>query len=554
MSIYDLISMLGGLGLFIYGMQMLGDGLEKTAGDRLKYIIEKLTTNKVMGLVVGCLVTFIIQSSSATTVMVVGFVNAGLMNLSQAVGVVLGANVGTTITAQLIAFKLTKVAPIFAFVGLILMLNKSKKNKKYDWGYVLFGFAVLFIGMNIMGDAMKPLGNSEVFKNMMTSFENPILGIIIGLIVTSIIQSSSVSIGLLQTLALAGLVTMRNSIFLVMGMNIGTCVTALIASFGCDTNAKRVAVIHFMQKVMTTIIFLLLMLFIPFVTMVEGWTPGDVTRQIANIHTVFNIVGVLFLLPISSFTIKLSKILVPDKEAAEDPRRKFKYIDKNMLSTPVIAQSQLIKEVDRLGRMALENMKLAEQVFVNSQFDIVDEVMENEEIIDHITNKITNYMMDLQAKADMSHEEEVKMGLMYHVIIDIERIGDYAENVVEYAEDAKKRQIEFSQDANEEIKNIFANVEKTVELGLDAFLSGSVEMAEQTTKSEERVDILIEKATDGHIQRMADHLCGPAKGVVFTNLLNDLERVSDHAQNIAYCVSPKTAKNEKAAGFMVGEA
>ncbi|MBQ5850637.1 MAG: Na/Pi cotransporter family protein, partial [Lachnospiraceae bacterium] len=264
MDFYSVTSLLGGLGLFIYGMEMLGDGLEKVAGNKLKLIIEKLTTNKIVGFFVGCLVTCIIQSSSATTVMVVGFVNTGLMNLSQAVGVILGANVGTTITAQLIAFKLTKIAPVFAFFGLLLMMGKSKKKKKmYDWGYLLFGFAVLFIGMNIMSDSVKPLGNSEIFKNMMTSFENPVVGILIGLFVTSVIQSSSVSIGLLQALAVAGLVTLKNSMFLVMGMNIGTCVTALLASINCGTSAKRVASIHFLQKLIASIVFLVLMMFVP---------------------------------------------------------------------------------------------------------------------------------------------------------------------------------------------------------------------------------------------------------------------------------------------------
>lgn len=551
MDIYSIISLLGGLGLFIYGMEMLGDGLEKAAGDKLKVIIEKLTTNKIVGFFVGCLVTCIIQSSSATTVMVVGFVNAGLMNLSQAVGVILGANVGTTITAQLIAFKLTKIAPVFAFVGLLLMMSKNKrKSKVYDWGYVLFGFAVLFIGMNIMGDAVKPLGDSEIFKTMMTSFENPVLGIIIGLVITSIIQSSSVSIGLLQTLAMAGLVTMSSSLYLVMGMNIGTCVTALIASVNCDTNAKRVAMIHFLQKVIASIVFLVLMIFIPFVSIVESWTPGDVTRQIANFHSLFNILSVLFLMPIAPVTIKLAKLIVPEKAMSLQAERKFKYIDKNMLSTPVIAQAQLVKEVDRLGRMALDNMRLAEQVFVEGKTDIIDTVINNEENIDHLTNKITGYMMDLQSKTELTHEEEVKMGLMYHVIIDIERIGDYAENVIEYAEDAKQHEIVFSDEAQKEIKNIFANVEQTIELGLDAFLNGSAEIADKTTDSENKVDALVEASIENHIQRMADHLCGPAKGVVFTNLLNDLERVSDHAQNIAYCVSPKTAQSENAAGFM----
>ena len=221
-----------------------------------------------------------------------------------------------------------------------------------------------------------------------------------------------------------------------------------------------------------------------------------------------------------------------------------------MLSTPVIAQAQLVKEVDRLGRMALDNMRLASQTFVDGKLDVMDNVLTNEDDIDHMTNKITGYMMDLQTTSELTHDEEVKMGLMYHVIIDIERIGDYAENVVEYAQDAKNRQIEFSEDAKKEIKEIFTQVEKTIELALDAFLNGNTEIAERTTVSENNVDELIEQSIDNHIKRMADRLCGPAKGVVFTNLLNDLERASDHAQNIAYCVSPKTARSEKAAGFM----
>ena len=550
MDIYTIITMLGGLGLFIYGMDMLGDGLEKAAGNKLKVIIEKLTTNKIMGFLVGCIVTFVIQSSSATTVMVVGFVNAGLMNLSQAVGVILGANVGTTITAQLIAFKLTKVAPVFAFIGLLMMMGKEKKNSaRHKWGYVLFGFAVLFIGMNLMSDALKPLGDSPIFKTLMTRVENPILGVLVGLIVTSIIQSSSVSIGLLQALALAGLVTMRNSIFLVMGMNIGTCVTALIASFGCDTNARRVAVIHFTQKVVATIVFMILMIFIPFVAIIEGMTPGDATRQIANFHTIFNIVSVVFLMPLAPLTIKLSKKLVPEKAVAEDPNKKLKFIDKNMLSTPAITQGQITKEINRMGRMALDNIGRAQEVLLDNKVELVDEISKIEEAIDTLTNKIINHIVALQSKNVLSREEEQKVGRLYHVIIDIERIGDYAENVVEYANKARENNIAFSDDALEELTTIFDNVKRTITYALDALIDNNQSLAVQATLSEAKVDDLIEKSINNHIGRVADQLCSPAKGVVFTNLLNDLERVSDHAQNIAYCVNPSTASQEKAAGF-----
>ncbi len=383
MGIYDVFLIFGGLGLFIYGMQMLGEGLEKAAGDKLKIVIEKLTSNKLIGFVVGCVVTILVQSSSATTVMAVGFVNAGIMSLAQSVGIILGANVGTTITAQLIAFKLTDIAPVFAFIGLIMMMifNK-KKDKMYYLGYVILGFGILFIGMNMMGDSLKPLSDSVVFRDMMTSFSNPILGILIGLLVTAIVQSSSVSIGLLQALALAGLVTMDNSIYLLLGMNIGTCVTALIASFGCSVNAKRTAVIHILQKVMATILFMVLMLFIPFISIVEGISPGDTTRQIANVHTMFNIIGVIFLLPISSVTVKLATMIVPEKAIKEDNAIKFMHVDKNMMSTPTIAQAQLIKEVTRLGEMALDNIILSKDIFLDSKSELIPLLNENEDRID----------------------------------------------------------------------------------------------------------------------------------------------------------------------------
>lgn len=540
MDIYSVFTMLGGLGLFIYGMQMLGDGLEKTAGDRLRIIIEKLTTNKFMGFIVGCLVTFVIQSSSATTVMVVGFVNAGLMNLSQAVGVVLGANVGTTITAQLIAFKLTKIAPVFALIGFLLMLDKDKKGQRYNIGYVLFGFAVLFIGMNLMGDAMKPLQHSAVFQRMMISFQNPFLGILIGLLITTIIQSSSVSIGLLQAIALSGLISMRSSVYLIMGMNIGTCITALLASIGSNENAKRVAVIHVLQKMMATIIFLALMLFIPFVSIVERWSPGDVVRQIANMHTLFNVIGVIFLMPISAFTIKLSKMIIPDKPPTpEEAEHRLKYIDKNMLSTPVIAQSQLMKEVDRLGRIVYDNFHDSRHCILENDTSLDRKVLNTEVNIDYLTDKITNFMILLQSKGGLSQEEEVKMGQIYHVIIDMERIGDYAENVIEYAEKMRHRGISFSQEALNELRDIFDGVEKTYAYALDAFMSKNDQLVDETCKAEEKVDQMVETYLNNHIERMANQMCDPTKGVVFTNLLNDLERVSDHAQNIAYLVRPK---------------
>lgn len=543
MGIYNIFELLGGLGLFIYGMQMLGDGLEKAAGNKLKVVIEKLTTNKFMGFLVGCLVTFVIQSSSATTVMVVGFVNAGLMNLSQAVGVVLGANVGTTITGQLIAFKLTAVAPVFALIGLLMMIAGKRNEKLYNYGYVALGFAILFVGMNLMSDSMKPLAGNETFSRMMVSFENPFLGILIGLLITSIIQSSSVSIGMLIAVAMSGLTTLDSSIYLIMGMNIGTCITAMIASIGSDTDAKRVSTIHLLQKIMATAIFLILSTFIPFAKIVSGWTPGDVSRQIANFHTLFNVVGVIFLLPISSFTIKLSKMIIKDKpETPEERERKLQYIDDNMLKTPVIAQSQLYKEVDRMGRIAANNFHDAAQSLLRHDLTLEDKIMRSESTIDYLTDQTTAFIVKVQTSSSLNTREEEEMVRLYHVIIDIERIGDYAENVIEYTQKMKREGVGFSGQALDELSEIFKQVETTFSYALDAFATKDEDLMQRAMESEERVDMLIEQSINKHVERMAMQKCTPQKGVIFTNLLNDLERVSDHAQNIALAIKLKTTK------------
>ncbi len=355
MTFQILFTLGGGLGLFLYGMKMMGDGLEKAAGNKMKRLLEVLTTNRFMGVIVGTVVTAIIQSSSATTVMVIGFVNAGLMNLAQATGVIMGANIGTTITGQLVALRVTDYAPIAVFLGVGILLFARKRYVKHI-GEILAGFGILFMGMNLMSTAMEPLHGNEVFQNVMTRISNPFLGVLVGAGITMILQSSSASIGILQALAMQGLIELDAAIFILFGQNIGTCITAILASIGANITAKRAAAIHLLFNIMGTALFMILILLfkVPYVGWIQGLTQGDVVRQIANSHTGFNIINTVIMFPVAGYLVFLARKLVP----GEEPRQKemhLQFLDKRILETPPIAVAQILKEVDRMGSMAGTN-------------------------------------------------------------------------------------------------------------------------------------------------------------------------------------------------------
>ena len=418
------LPVLGGLGLFLYGMNLMGTGLQKAAGEKLKKLIEVLTNNRLMGVIVGTLVTMVVQSSSATTVMVIGFVNAGLMSLYQAVGVIMGANIGTTITAQLIAFNLTDYAPLAVAIGVGIWIATSKKKAK-NMAEILIGFGILFIGMDMMGSGLKPLADLPAFSNIMVSLENPVLAMLVGLGLTTIVQSSSASIGLLQALAGQGLLNINVAFPILFGDNIGTTTTAMISSVGANKTAKRAAIIHFLFNLVGTIIFMTV-LKTPIQNIVTKLSPNDVQRQIANAHTLFNLINVLIQLPFAGLLVKAAKAIVPGDDKLEGQEAKF--LDFRIIETPSIALGQVRKEIARMGSYVENNLGKARRAFVEGKYDEIEPALEQEQKINKLQREITDYLVRL-SNAPLSDEEHNQVNVFFNNINDIERVGDHAENI-----------------------------------------------------------------------------------------------------------------------------
>ena len=378
MSITMIFLLLGGLGMFLYGMSMMSEGLENVAGDRMRRILEVLTSNRFAAVGIGAAVTAVIQSSSATTVMVVGFVNAGLMNLLQATGVIMGANIGTTITGQLIAFKLSDIAPFILFIGMLMTIF-SKKRKVSKIGEIVLGFGLLFVGITLMSQAMDPLKENEQFRSFLVNFKNPVVGILVGTIFTAVIQSSSASVGILQTLAVLGLIGLDNAVYVILGQNIGTCITAILAAIGTSANSKRTAGIHLMFNILgTTIYMILLGIFPGLVPIIESLSPGDAARQIANFHTLFNLSVTIMLFPFASLMVKLITRIIPEKQSADAVERKLLYLDERIAQTPAIALSQTLKEINRMGKLARDSLQLSIEALFEQNEQKAEKVLEFE--------------------------------------------------------------------------------------------------------------------------------------------------------------------------------
>lgn len=534
MDLNMLIAFSGGLGLFIYGMKMLGDGLENAAGNRLKRLLEILTKNRLMGVLVGAIVTAIIQSSSATTVMLVGFVNAGIMTLAQTVGVIMGANIGTTITAQLIAFKLTDVAPLAVFIGVGLIFF-AKKTFWKKIGEVIAGFGILFIGMDAMSGAMKPLQNEPVFRELLLKFQNPILGILAGTLLTAILQSSSASIGILQALAMQNLIGLDSALFILFGQNIGTCITAILASIGTNVNAKRTALIHLLFNVMGTVIFIaIIQLGVPYISWIEGISPGDTVRQIANAHTGFNIVNTLILLPLGGYLVKFAEKAIPGGENGYDEKR-LMYLDKRILETPPIAVAQIMKEVKRMANFSKSNAHTAMEAIMKKDENLINDVYKKEEIINYLNREITNYLI-LCNGLDLPNRDLKLVGGLFHVVNDIERIGDHAENLVEYAEYFIENNLEFSDIAVEDLELMTGKVMTLLDNSIIALNTRDKNIAKQVEKEEEDIDALLEELRERHIERLNNQTCNPSAGIVFLDIITNLERIADHGINIVQSV------------------
>jgi len=518
----------GGLGLFLYGMKLMSDGLENIAGERLKGILEKITSNKIMGVLVGTIVTAVIQSSSATTVMVVSFVNAGLMSLVQATGVILGSNIGTTITAQIVSFNLEVVAPIFIGIGAILMLS-SKKKKIKDIAVISVGFGILFMGMGLMSSSMKPIAELENFKEIIIIMGRySILGVLVGVIMTAIVQSSSATTSILVALAAAGTIDMKIAFPIVLGCNIGTCVTAIIASLTANKTAKKAALLHLLFKIFGTIIFLPLSVYV--VKVVAYLTPNNLGRQVANAHTIFNIVITLVVLPISGYFVKFVNKVLPDEEEKEVCGAI--YLDKKLLETPVVASTQVIKETIRMAKISRDNFQLAMKAFFYGDYENIKGVYENENIINTLEREITEYLIAL-SQHNLTKENAELVSEVYHTINDIERIGDHAENIVELATSKFNNNIEMSKQALKEIEEIFEATLDSLDIAIKCFSNYDINNDKVVNEVEDRIDMLEKQFRNNNIARLNSKQCYASSGVMFFDLLSNLERIGDHANNIA---------------------
>ena len=537
MSVMDIIflimSIFGGLGLFLYGMQIMGDGLELAAGNKLRKWLELLTNNRFLGVFIGAAITAIIQSSSATTVMVVSFVNAGLMNLMQAVGVIMGANIGTTITGVLISLNISKIAPIATFIGIIMMMFAKKKNTKHI-GQIVAGFGILFMGMSIMSDSLKPLSSREEFMNIIAWTSNPFAGLLVGALLTAVIQSSSAFTGVLIALAIAGVVDLQTGIFLVLGTNIGTCITAILASISANKTAKRAAVVHLLFNVFGSVIFMFIALLpIGFVSFIESLVPNDIPKQIAVTHVIFNLTTTIVLFPFANQLVSLASKAIPGEDKKQAAMRLL-YLDSNILVTPPIAVLQVRKEVERMAELTLRNYKLSIDIFLNRKPDLVDEAMNNENVLNFLNREITQYLIKINA-LELDYRDNKMIGSLHHVINDIERIGDHAENIVEFSQAFIDDDRIFSQYAINELEMIAADVEKNLQSAIEYFKTDKYDenVFEQIKINEEQIDEEVAMFKNNHIDRLNKNICDPVSGMLFVNMLFDLERVADHAFNIA---------------------
>ena len=535
MGITDVLALLGGLALFLYGMQMMSTGLEAAAGNRMKSILEKLTSNRVKGVLVGAAITAVIQSSSATTVMVVGFVNSGLMTLKQAVWVIMGANIGTTITGQLIALDIGAIAPLFAIAGVgAIMFIKSEKV--HHISSIFAGLGILFMGMDMMGAAMSPLKESEAFISLMTKFDNPLLGILAGALFTAVIQSSSASVGILQALASTGMIPLSSAVFVLFGQNIGTCITAVLASIGMKVNAKRTTVIHLLFNIIGTVLFTVICLVTPYVTWIEAMTPGDPVAQIANAHTVFNIVTTLLLLPFGTHMANIAVRILPDSKKADDEDLRLKYIrpfeSSYAIGHSAVAVSQVRDEVNRMRDMVAKNISDSFDSLVQYDEKLRKKVSEREEYIDFLNKGISEYIVSLMA-SEMNMSDSRKINGYYAIISNLERIGDHAVNLAEYGDDMRKWEIDFSDTVKEELNEMKAQCIAALD-NLKEVTSENVErILSQAVIIEQKTDDMRDKYFKKQMQRLKKGKCKPQSGIVFSEILTDFERMGDHALNIA---------------------
>lgn len=537
MEIFKLVfEVLGGLGLFFLGMKYMGDGLELAAGNKLRTLLEKITSNRFLGMLVGLAVTAVIQSSSATDAMVVGFTNAGLMELAQTVGILFGAKIGTCVTSVLLSFDIKQIVPLFIFLGVIVMMFVKKKNFKY-YGQILAGFGILFFGMDMMSGALKSLNENGLIDSILSSVNNPFIGILLGTAVTAVIQSSSASVGILMALGAAGAIGVDQAIFIVFGMNLGACMPAFLSAAGAKRNAKQVAILNMLITLTGVIILTPLTMILPIADIIEKLLPGSTAAQISAAHIFFNVAMTTILLPFASLLVNLTRKILPYNEDPEKDKMAVEFIDNRILTTPPMAVLQCEKEVARLSRLVQKNYNRSMIAFFDRDADSIDKVLEREKVIDYLSKEITDYIVKLNALDLEAHDRQI-VAAMYSAIGDLERIGDHAENIVEYARTVIDRNLSFSDKAIGELRDISDKCRLLMELSFAMFNAqgGSPELIERIIKTEDSVDDCKDDYKQNHIRRMDAGECNAEAGTTFQNMLIDIERVGDHAINVAFAI------------------
>lgn len=540
MSITNVLSLLGGLSLFLYGMQMMSSGLENIAGNKMKSILEKLTANRFLGVIVGAIITAVIQSSSATTIMVVGFVNTGMMTLSQAVWIIMGANIGTTITGQLISLDIGALAPLFAFFGVAAIVFLKSPKINYI-GQILAGFGVLFIGMDMMGASMAPLKESQEFISLITRFSNPVLGILAGAVFTAVIQSSSASVGILQTLAAGGLIPLSSAVFVLFGQNIGTCITAVLASIGTNKNAKRTTLLHLLFNIIGTTVFTIVCLILPLTNFVESITPANPTAQIANMHTIFNIATTLLLLPLGNYLAKLAVIILPER-AGDKTDEDFHFSLSNVyakgktkLGYSAIHMDMLAKEIERMIVLAKENVSRCFDAVLNTDFASFERAQKVEETIDYLNKEISQYISKTlvynNTGTDIAATEE-----FFKITGNTERIGDHALNIGGYVQVMEDKKVVFSNQAKDEIRKMQSVCQNALEMVLHKSADTSAWL-KKIADMEQEIDDMTETYRESHIERMKRGECSEEACILYSEMLTDFERIGDHVLNIGQAYS-----------------
>ncbi|HIW18096.1 MAG TPA: Na/Pi cotransporter family protein [Candidatus Faecalicoccus intestinipullorum] len=525
MNLSLILGLLGGLALFLYGMQMMSDGLEKTAGDRLKSILEKLTSNRFLGVLVGAVITAIIQSSSATTVMVIGFVNARLMNLRQAVWIIMGANIGTTITGQLVALNMSEIAPLFAFAG-VVMIVFLKNPRLHSLGSIVSGLGILFIGMDMMSTSMEPLRESALFISMITQFANPVIGILVGALFTALIQSSSASLGILQALARSGVIGLGGSVFVLFGQNIGTCITAVLASIGTSREAKQTTIIHLSFNIIGTILFTTICILTPLTSLVESWTPGNAPQQIANMHTLFNVVTTIVLLPFGTYLADFAQRILPSEKMSMDSEG-LMYLQPLPNSNKIVGLSainvqQIHDEVMRMMELAYANVNDAFDQLIQYREDRSKAISKRESTVNFLNSAISNYISDVFGNGNLSPETSQNLTAYYMMLVDIERISDYSIHI-----DRQAVVISKEKNTDEEIKILKKMKSRTFKMH-DLIFD-----LKRAGEYNDHIDENTQEWRNMQIQGLKDKTISSELGISFSRILTDYDRINDHALNLA---------------------